>query len=157
MYGKILRPDQVAQRMLQLRVSTTKIVFTNGCFDILHAGHIEYLMTARSLGTKLVIGVNDDASVQALKGLSRPFNKLEDRMVLLSALQCVDYVVPFSEETPARLIEKVRPHLLVKGGDYTLDQIVGADFVKSIGGEVSVIAFKEGYSTTGLEERIRKS
>lgn len=143
--------------MLQLRVSTTKIVFTNGCFDILHAGHIEYLMTARSLGTKLVIGVNDDASVSGLKGPSRPFNKLEDRMVLLSALQCVDYVIPFSEETPARLIEKVRPHLLVKGGDYTIDQIVGADFVKSIGGEISVIAFKEGYSTTGLEERIRKS
>ena len=155
MYGKILRPDQVAQRMLQLRASTTKIVFTNGCFDILHAGHIEYLMTARSLGTKLVIGVNDDDSVKLLKGPSRPFNTLQDRMVLLSALRCVDYVMSFSEETPARLIEEVRPHLLVKGGDYTIGEIVGAEFVKSIGGEVKVIAFKEGYSTTSLEKRIK--
>jgi len=143
--------------MLQLRASTTKIVFTNGCFDILHAGHVEYLMTARSQGTKLVIGVNDDNSVKQLKGPSRPFNKLEDRMVLLSALQCVDFVMPFSEETPARLIEEVRPHLLVKGGDYKIEEIVGADFVKSIGGEVKVIPFKEGYSTTGLEERIKNN
>jgi len=133
-----------------------RVVMTNGCFDVLHIGHLRYLEEARALGDALIVAVNDDASVRRLKGDSRPLNGLADRMGLLAGLRCVDAVVAFSEDTPARLIEAVGPDVLVKGGDYCVDQIAGADSVMARGGEVQVLAFHDGYSTTGLIERARR-
>lgn len=132
-----------------------KLVFTNGCFDILHRGHIEYLYQARNLGDALMVGVNTDNSVKRLKGEMRPINGEYDRMMLLASLYFVDYVVLFDEDTPLQLIKSVRPDILVKGGDYTRDTIVGADFVESTGGEVVVISFVEGYSTTKVINKMR--
>lgn len=131
-----------------------EIVFTNGCFDLLHAGHIQYLEAAAGLGDRLVIGVNDDASVARLKGPSRPINPLDSRMYLLSALGFVDAVVSFAEDTPIDLIRVIRPDVLVKGGDYTPETIVGAEEMQDWGGRVDVIPLLEGFSTTGLEEKI---
>ena len=132
-----------------------KIVFTNGCFDILHMGHINYLMKARSLGDRLIVAVNDDDSVKRLKGETRPINSLNNRMTVLAALACVDWVVPFHEDTPEELVSMFKPDVLVKGGDYTEDQIAGADFVKKSGGEVVVLPFEEGCSTTSILEKIK--
>jgi D-beta-D-heptose 7-phosphate kinase/D-beta-D-heptose 1-phosphate adenosyltransferase len=132
-----------------------RIVMTNGCFDILHAGHVGYLEEARSLGDQLVVAVNDDASVARLKGPTRPITPLEDRMAVLAGLAAVDWVVAFSEDTPAALIEMLEPDVLVKGGDWQVDQIAGADSVLRRGGDVRVIDFKPGRSTTGLIEAIR--
>ncbi len=134
-----------------------KIVFTNGCFDILHVGHITYLRNAKKLGDILVIGVNSDDSVRRLKGESRPINCCEDRMEVLSALDFVDYVVEFKEDTPASLIEKIKPDVLVKGGDYKIEEIAGADFVIANGGEVKILDFVEGKSTTGIVEKMKRS
>lgn len=125
-----------------------KVVFTNGCFDILHRGHATYLSQARELGDLLVVGLNTDASVQRLKGPSRPVNNQYDRAFLLASLACVDFVILFDEDTPERLIHTVQPDILVKGGDYTIDTIVGADFVLQNGGAVTTIPFVDGYSTT---------
>ncbi len=133
-----------------------KIVFTNGCFDILHVGHVTYLKQARKLGDVLVIGINDDDSVKRLKGTGRPVNRLEDRIEMLMALQSVDYVLPFGEDTPIDLIKKINPDILVKGGDYNEDDIVGADFVRSNGGEVKALPFVNGKSTTETIKRIQK-
>ena len=134
------------------------LVFTNGCFDILHRGHTTYLEQARNLGQALIVGVNTDNSVRRQnKATDRPFNSLADRMAVLASLQCVDAVVSFDEETPAVLIELIQPDILVKGGDWTVENIVGADFVRSYGGEVHSIAFKHDRSTTSLVERIRES
>lgn len=155
MYGKIIAPDQAQKRLLHIKSLNTKLVFTNGCFDLLHPGHIEYLIAARAFGSQLIVGVNDDASVSRLKGPSRPYNTLQDRMAMLAALQSVDYVIPFSEDTPLELITAIRPHIIVKGGDYTPDQMIGADLVQGYGGEVVILPFKEGYSSTGLIEKIR--
>lgn len=132
-----------------------KLVFTNGCFDILHRGHVEYLCNARNLGDALMVGVNTDRSVKRLKGEMRPVNEENDRALLLASLYFVDYVVLFDEDTPLHLIESVRPDVLVKGGDYTRETIVGADFVESIGGEIVVIPFVEGYSTTKVINKMR--
>lgn len=134
-----------------------KIVFTNGCFDILHVGHVSYLQKARQFGDVLVVGVNSDDSVKRLKGSKRPINTLFDREQLLAALSPVDFVIPFEEDTPMRLIEAVSPDVLVKGGDYKKEEIVGADFVKSRGGEVRIIPFMAGYSTTGTIDRMRRA
>lgn len=131
-----------------------KIVFTNGCFDILHVGHITYLAQARQHGDLLVVGLNTDASVKRLKGPSRPVNQQNDRAKVLAALESVDYVVLFEEDTPQALIEKVRPDVLIKGGDYSLNNIVGADFVQKLGGKVLTIPFVEGYSTTATIQHI---
>jgi D-beta-D-heptose 7-phosphate kinase/D-beta-D-heptose 1-phosphate adenosyltransferase len=128
---------------------------TNGCFDILHAGHVSYLEEAKSLGDQLVVAVNDDASVARLKGPSRPITPLADRMAVLSGLAAVDWVVPFSEDTPAALVEQLGPDVLVKGGDWKVDQIAGAEWVLANGGEVRVLEFKPGRSTTSLIETIR--
>ncbi|MCQ2285979.1 MAG: D-glycero-beta-D-manno-heptose 1-phosphate adenylyltransferase [Bacteroidales bacterium] len=125
-----------------------KVVFTNGCFDILHRGHATYLAQARELGDCLIVGLNSDASVKRLKGNSRPVNNEKDRALLLSSLLVVDYVIVFEEDTPCNLISAVLPDVLVKGGDYTLDTIVGADVVLHNGGSVQTIPFVEGYSTT---------
>jgi D-beta-D-heptose 7-phosphate kinase/D-beta-D-heptose 1-phosphate adenosyltransferase len=128
---------------------------TNGCFDILHAGHVTYLQQAAKLGDRLVIAVNDDASVRRLKGKDRPVNNLQSRMTVLAALECVDWVVPFTEETPARLIEKLSPDVLVKGGDYKPDEIAGAEHVRKKGGQVIVLDFVQGHSTTAIIDGIR--
>ena len=128
---------------------------TNGCFDVLHAGHVAYLEEAKSLGDRLVVAVNDDDSVRRLKGRTRPVNALEDRMLVLAGLAAVDWVVPFSEDTPARLIKAVLPDVLVKGGDYKPEEIVGAREVLENGGEVRVLAFREGHSSSRIIDRLR--
>lgn len=133
------------------------VVFTNGCFDILHKGHVQYLEKAAQLGDKLVIGLNSDASTRRLKGAGRPINDEESRGVVLLALRCVNAVVVFGEDTPLELIRTLDPHVLVKGGDYTEDEVVGGDHVRRIGGKVVIIPFVEGYSTTSIEKRILDS
>ncbi len=130
------------------------IVFTNGCFDILHAGHIRYLEAAAMLGDHLVIGVNDDDSVRRLKGETRPINVLESRLYLLASLSCVDGVVSFAGDTPLELILELHPDVLAKGGDYTIASIVGAKEILGWGGKVEVIPFVDGFSTTKLENKI---
>jgi len=140
----------------QAREQGHRVVMTNGCFDVLHVGHVRYLRQARALGDRLIVAVNDDASVSALKGPSRPLNRLADRMEMLAALDCVDAVIPFSEQTPARLIGEVLPDILVKGGDYRPEQIAGGDAVRAAGGEVRVLGFHEGYSTTSMIERAQR-
>jgi rfaE bifunctional protein nucleotidyltransferase chain/domain len=130
---------------------------TNGCFDMLHPGHIDYLEKARELGDRLIVAVNDDDSVGRLKGAERPVNPLGTRLRMLSALACVDWVVQFSEDTPERIICKMAPDILVKGGDYTLDQIAGANCVAANGGQVRVLDFLPGNSTTHLINKIQKA
>jgi len=152
MEHKIFRSVEELKATLSGKSDT---VFTNGCFDILHVGHVTYLSAAKAKGKYLIIGVNDDASVKRLKGDTRPINTLEDRMRVLAALESVDYVIPFSADTPLNLIEQVLPSILVKGGDYTLDTIVGADSVIENGGSVEVIPFVEGKSTTRMIERMK--
>ncbi|XQW84185.1 bifunctional D-glycero-beta-D-manno-heptose-7-phosphate kinase/D-glycero-beta-D-manno-heptose 1-phosphate adenylyltransferase HldE [Thalassotalea piscium] len=132
-----------------------KIVMTNGCFDILHAGHVSYLTHAATLGTRLIVAVNDDPSVKRLKGSGRPVNSVDRRMAVLSGLGAVDWVVPFSEDTPQRLIANILPDVLVKGGDYTVDEIAGGLEVIAAGGEVKVLNFEEGISTTEIINTIR--
>jgi rfaE bifunctional protein nucleotidyltransferase chain/domain len=138
------------------RIKGRKIVFTNGCFDILHHGHLDLLARAASLGNVLVVGVNTDASVKRLKGPSRPVTHENDRAFQLASLLCTDAICLFDEDTPGELIELIRPDILVKGGDYTIDKIVGAPFVQQHGGDVHIIPFVEGYSTTSIIERIQK-
>ncbi|PIT99359.1 MAG: D-glycero-beta-D-manno-heptose 1-phosphate adenylyltransferase [Bdellovibrionales bacterium CG10_big_fil_rev_8_21_14_0_10_45_34] len=130
-----------------------KVVFTNGCFDLLHVGHVRYLKQARSLGDILVVGVNTDSSVKRLKGPSRPIQNENDRAEILSSLECVDLVCLFTEETPIELIKKVRPDILVKGGDWAPEKIVGYDFVHSYGGIVKSLSFIDGRSTTRIIEK----
>ena len=127
---------------------------TNGCFDVLHAGHVAYLEEAKSLGDRLIVAVNDDDSVRNLKGESRPINALEDRMQVLAGLAAVDWVVPFAEDTPARLIQSMLPDILVKGGDYRSDEIAGAKDVLRNGGEVRVLAFREGHSSSRIIDKL---
>ena len=134
----------------RLRAEGKTIVFTNGCFDILHAGHAQYLRRAAALGDVLVVGLNGDASVRRLKGEGRPVQKERDRAYLLASLACVSYVVVFPEDTPAKLIEAVVPHVLVKGADWKGKEIVGGDFVKAHGGAVKTIRFLAGRSTTSI-------
>lgn len=143
---KIITPQEWLEKRPSLLQQ--KVVFTNGCFDVLHLGHITYLAEARNLGDLLVVGLNTDNSVRRLKGPQRPINNEEARSTVLAALTCVDYVILFDEDTPKELIETVQPNVLVKGGDYTIDTIVGAPFVLEHGGEVKVISFVEGYSST---------
>ena len=133
------------------------VVFTNGCFDILHAGHIHYLKEAKKLGDRLLIGLNTDRSVQTLKGKTRPINSEISRSTVLKNLSFIDGVTLFEEETPRALIEDILPHVLVKGGDYSVDEVVGADTMKKIGGRVVIIPFLEGFSTSDIITRIRNS
>lgn len=132
-----------------------KVVFTNGCFDLLHYGHIQYLAQARELGDVLIIGLNAADSVRRLKGPGRPINDETTRLWQMAALQFVDLVVPFEEDTPAALIGLLKPDILVKGGDYDMSSIVGADTVLQNGGEVKVLPYIKGYSTTSIEAKIR--
>lgn len=132
-----------------------KVVFTNGCFDILHLGHIDYLEKASNFGDRLVVGVNSDESVAKLKGKERPINNENSRLRIMAALGFVDAVIKFGEETPLKLIEQLLPDVLVKGKDYKISNIIGADIVLENGGRVETIEFVKGYSTTGLVKRIK--
>ena len=155
--GDVLSRDQLLLSVQAARARGETVVMTNGCFDILHRGHIDYLAWARELGDHLIVAVNDDASVAGLKGPGRPVNTLDARMAVLAALRSVDWVVPFSEETPADLIAAVQPDVLVKGGDYTPESIAGAESVVASGGSVKVLDFVEGYSTTGIVSALRNT
>ena len=142
--------EELVAELDRRRTQGQRIVFTNGCFDVLHAGHVECLRQARALGDLLVVAVNSDASVCRLKGPGRPLNTAAARVAVLSALACVDYVTVFDEDTPLSLIQAVRPHVLVKGGDYRLDEVVGREVVEAAGGRVAIVPFVPGYSTTEL-------
>jgi len=131
-----------------------KVVFTNGCFDIIHTGHINYLYLAKAQGDILIVGLNSDDSVRRLKGAERPINAEKDRALVLSALEMIDYVVIFDEDTPYNLIKKIVPDVLVKGGDWKEEEIVGADIVKANSGEVKSLPFWDGYSTTNIVRKI---
>ena len=146
--AKVMERDRLLDHYRRPR--SERLVFTNGCFDILHRGHVEYLYSARSLGDALVVGVNTDASVRRLKGSSRPIVPLEDRLLVLAGLACVDAVVPFGEDTPHELITVLLPDILAKGGDYSADDVVGAAEVRAAGGEVAILPFVPGRSTTDL-------
>lgn len=137
------------------RAKGYKIVFTNGCFDLLHRGHVDYLTKARDLGDKLFLGLNTDASVSKLKGEHRPIQDEQSRLHIMASLQCVDAVILFDEETPYELIKRVQPDILVKGADYKPENIVGYDIVTAKGGEVITLDFLEGYSTSAIEKKIR--
>ena len=150
-------PDATRAALERWRASAERIVFTNGVFDLLHRGHVEYLEEARRLGDHLVVGVNADASVRRLKGATRPLVPEAERVELVAALECVDVAVVFAEDTPERLIREVRPDVLVKGGDWSIEAIVGREFVESYGGRVERIRLREGLSTTAIVERILAS
>ena len=151
----VLGAAQLEVAMRAARAAGERIVFTNGCFDILHAGHVGYLDEARRLGDRLVVAVNGDASVRRLKGEGRPVNPLRERMAVLAALSAVDWVVDFDDDTPEALIARLRPDVLVKGGDYRLDEVVGAELVRAWGGEVRVLSHLENFSTTSIIERLQ--
>ncbi len=150
----VLDHIELASR-LEAERNRSRIVFTNGCFDLLHVGHIRYLQEARSLGDRLVVALNTDASVQKLKGPTRPVQHELDRSEIMAALGCVDYVTLFGEETPLKLIELLKPDILVKGGDWPPDKIVGSSFVLGRGGQVRSLAFQPGRSTSSIIEKIK--
>jgi D-beta-D-heptose 7-phosphate kinase/D-beta-D-heptose 1-phosphate adenosyltransferase len=138
-------------------MQSEKVVMTNGCFDLLHIGHITYLQQAKALGDRLIVAVNSNESVKILKGDSRPINDLQARMAVLAALECVDWVVSFNEETPQRLYEKVLPDVLVKGGDYKISDVVGGGAVIANGGEVKILEFVAGHSTSNMIAKARNA
>jgi len=153
--SKITTEDRLKEKIAAVRHLGERIVMTNGCFDILHAGHIKYLQQAREHGSRLIVAVNDDESVSRLKGPERPLNNLEDRMIMLAALDCVDWVVPFSNDTPQSLICNLLPDVLIKGGDYKPEEIAGYECVIQNGGEVKVVDHFDGLSTSNLVNKIR--
>jgi D-beta-D-heptose 7-phosphate kinase/D-beta-D-heptose 1-phosphate adenosyltransferase len=150
----LLDADELQAMVAESHDRDERVIMTNGCFDVLHAGHVAYLEEAKSLGDRLVVAVNDDDSVRRLKGDSRPINALEDRLLVLAGLAAVDWVVPFSEDTPAALIAKVLPDVLVKGGDYTPEEIAGAKEVLQNGGEVRVLSYRDGHSSSRIIDRL---
>ncbi len=150
----VLAPEQLQVAMAAARAKGERVVFTNGCFDILHAGHVAYLEQARACGDRLVVAVNDDASVVRLKGPGRPINPVERRMAVLAGLGAVDWVVPFSEDTPEALLKQLKPDVLVKGGDYTREQVVGWQIVEGYGGRVQVLGLVEDCSTTAIVQKV---
>lgn len=153
--AKMTARDAAEEKMAQWRTAGDKVVFTNGCFDLLHPGHISLLYKARSLGDRLVVGLNTDASVRRLKGAQRPILSEQDRAAMLSALACVDLVVHFDEDTPIDLINGLKPDILVKGSDYRLDEVVGKKLVESYGGSVQLVEVVQGYSTTNLTRKVQ--
>ncbi|MEM7001094.1 MAG: bifunctional D-glycero-beta-D-manno-heptose-7-phosphate kinase/D-glycero-beta-D-manno-heptose 1-phosphate adenylyltransferase HldE [Pseudomonadota bacterium] len=155
--GGVMTGAQVAQQVAKARALGQKVVFTNGCFDILHAGHVTYLEEAAALGDRLVVAVNDDAGVTALKGSGRPVMGLAARCRVLLGLGCVDWVVSFSEPTPEQLLRDLQPDVLVKGGDYAEDEVVGAELVRAYGGDVKVLSLVDNLSTTGIVDHIKQS
>jgi D-beta-D-heptose 7-phosphate kinase/D-beta-D-heptose 1-phosphate adenosyltransferase len=148
--------DELSEVIKVSKLNSEKIVMTNGCFDILHAGHIAYLEEAKSLGDRLLVAVNDDDSVSRLKGPKRPINSLNDRTKVLNGLVSVDWVISFSEDTPVCLIKGIKPDVLVKGGDYQLSEIIGGQEVLANGGKVKALSFKEGFSTSAIIEKLKK-
>jgi len=153
--GKVVVGADVEASLAQWRKDGRRIVFTNGCFDVLHVGHVNYLRFAKQKGDVLIVGVNDDASVKRLKGPTRPVNPIEDRMEMLAALDMVDAVTSFSEDTPLAIIERVTPHVLVKGEDWADKGVVGREWVESHGGVVHLAPMVPGRSTTSILERAR--
>ena len=154
MNKKLLNIEELkeALKIARDKNKNLKIVFTNGCFDILHRGHVEYLQKAKELGDLLILGLNSDSSVKRLKGEGRPINKEEDRAIVLSALECIDYITIFEEDTPLELIKIVKPDILVKGGDYKIENVIGREYAK----ETVLIDFVDGYSTTKTIKNINK-
>ena len=148
-------PEEARTRLALWRAAHDRVVFTNGVYDLLHRGHVEYLERAHALGDRLVVGVNGDASVRRLKGPGRPIVPAADRLALVRALACVDLAIEFADDTPLSLIEAVRPDVLVKGADWALADIVGREFVEAHGGRVERVPLREGASTSALVERIR--
>jgi rfaE bifunctional protein nucleotidyltransferase chain/domain len=146
---------QLIEELTKKRAGGRKLVFTNGCFDILHVGHVRYLQEARALGDFLLVALNTDASVQRLKGPTRPVQNEMSRSEIMAALECVSFVTLFDEQTPERLIEAVRPDILVKGGDWAIDKIAGGSFVQSYGGTVRSLNFTQGFSTTSIIQKLR--
>jgi len=155
--SKIKSLAEATQVIREWEMKEEKIVFTNGCFDIVHRGHVDYLSRAKDLGTKLVLGLNSDASVQRLKGSNRPIVDEQSRAILLAAFQFIDMVVFFDEDTPYELIKALQPDVLVKGSDYNAKDIVGYDVLMAKGGSVETIDFVEGFSTTAIVEKIKTS
>lgn len=151
----VMTEEQLLIALEDARAQGEKVVFTNGCFDIIHAGHVGYLEDARSLGHRLVVAINSDESVSRLKGPARPINPVDRRMAVLAGLEAVDWVISFTDDTPERLLELIKPEVLVKGGDYSADQVVGWEIVKAYGGEVKVLSFFDNCSTTAIVEKIR--
>ena len=147
---KIITFPEISKKVLKWRKDGHSLVFTNGCFDLLHAGHVWYLQRAANFGDILIIGLNSDSSVRKIKGPSRPIMSQTDRAFLLSAIEVIDCVIIFEEENPKRLIENIRPDVLVKGGDYLREEIIGSDIVEKNGGRVEVVNFLEGESTTRI-------
>lgn len=152
----VMTSQQLLLAIADARAHGERIVFTNGCFDIIHAGHVGYLQDAKQQGDRLIVALNDDKSVARLKGAGRPINPIERRMAVVAGLESVDWVVSFSDDTPEALLQEVRPELLIKGGDYGIDEVVGADFVHSYGGEVKVLSFLDDCSTSGIVEKIQE-
>ena len=153
--NKILSNDSLSKTIDLLRKSDKKVVFTNGCFDLLHPGHLKLLQKAKSFGEVLIVGINSDSSVRILKGEGRPVVNQEDRLVILACLKIVDFVIIFEEETPLNLIKCISPSVLVKGGDYKLSEIVGGEHVIKNGGKVKIVKLKEGYSTSKFLKEIK--
>lgn len=154
--NKIHTWNSIRSQLAIWRFKNQKLVFTNGCFDILHRGHIHYLSRAADLGDVLIIGVNNDMSVKRIKGNGRPINDEISRLMMLSSLHFVDAVIPFDQNTPFELINLIRPDVLVKGGDYLPHEIVGYDLVKATGGEVVIIGYLEGFSTSAMIDKLQK-
>ena len=152
----VMSAEQLQIAVQDARDHGEKIVFTNGCFDIIHAGHVGYLAEARKHGDRLIVAINDDDSVRRLKGSGRPINPVERRMAVLAGLEAVDWVVCFSEDTPEGLLQALRPEVLVKGGDYSIDQVVGGEFVQSYGGEVKVLEFLDNCSTSAIVDKMKE-
>jgi rfaE bifunctional protein nucleotidyltransferase chain/domain len=155
-FHALLSREDAARRSRIERSVNGRVVFTNGVFDILHRGHLEYLEEARRIGTLLIVGLNSDESVRRIKGPDRPVNSQDDRAYALMCLRFVDHVVIFEEDTPVELIEVIRPHILVKGGDYQQEEVVGSDFVAKTGGKTVILPLREGYSTSGMISLIRE-
>jgi rfaE bifunctional protein nucleotidyltransferase chain/domain len=155
--NKILSKDRLKKTIVEYKKEGKKIVFTNGCFDILHAGHVRYLNDAKKLGDILVLALNSDSSVRSIKGKPRPYIPQEERAYVVASLESVDYVTIFDEDTPLLLIEYLKPHILVKGGDWTEETVVGRDSVKKWGGRVVIMPEVKGISTTNIIEKIKKA
>ena len=156
-HDRVLTDANVSAVVEHYKKLNKKIVFTNGCFDLLHIGHVSYLEEAKKLGDILIVGINSDDSVKKIKGPTRPIQNENDRSNILAALKAVDHTILFSEDTPINLIKKIKPDVLVKGGDWQIEQIVGSDFVLNYGGKVQSLNFVDGKSTTSLIEKSKKN
>ncbi len=156
MKNKLKTWEEIASIIKDLKSQNKKIVFTNGCFDILHSGHVQYLAEAKELGDILILGLNSDSSVKRLKGKDRPINNERERAIVLSALYTISYIVVFEDDTPYKLIKYIKPDILVKGGDWKPKDIVGSDIVNSYNGEVKSLSFIDGKSTTDIINKLKK-